>query len=34
MTKVSRGRTLKEVTISMVRGRSDGCFIFFGVLGS
>ncbi|KLN64886.1 MULTISPECIES: BCCT family transporter [Vibrio] len=34
VTKVSRGRTLKEVIISMVLGGSAGCFIFFGVLGS
>ncbi|WCE32031.1 BCCT family transporter [Vibrio sp. SCSIO 43137] len=34
VTKVSKGRTLKEVIISMVLGGSAGCFIFFGVLGS
>ncbi|WP_428775059.1 BCCT family transporter [Vibrio sp.] len=34
VTKVSRGRTLKEVITSMVLGGSAGCFIFFGVLGS
>ncbi|MDF2152292.1 BCCT family transporter [Vibrio sp. CAU 1672] len=34
VTKVSRGRTLKEVITSMVLGGSAGCFVFFGVLGS
>lgn len=34
VTKVSKGRTLKEVIVSMVIGGSAGCFIFFGVLGS
>ncbi|WMC10998.1 BCCT family transporter [Oceanimonas pelagia] len=34
VTKVSAGRTLKEVILSMVLGGSAGCFIFFGVLGS
>ncbi|MDP5292067.1 BCCT family transporter [Oceanimonas sp. CHS3-5] len=34
VTKVSAGRTLKEVILSMVVGGSAGCFIFFGVLGS
>ena len=34
VTKVSKGRTLKEVITSMVLGGSAGCFIFFGVLGS
>lgn len=34
VTKVSKGRTLKEVIGSMVLGGSAGCFIFFGVLGS
>lgn len=34
VTKVSKGRTLKEVIMSMVLGGSAGCFIFFGVLGS
>ncbi|WP_051303590.1 BCCT family transporter [Psychromonas aquimarina] len=34
VTKVSKGRTLKEVIFSMVIGGSAGCFIFFGVLGS
>ncbi|WP_188628519.1 BCCT family transporter [Oceanisphaera marina] len=34
VTKVSAGRTLREVIASMVLGGSAGCFIFFGVLGS
>ncbi|MFC1503321.1 BCCT family transporter [Pseudomonadota bacterium] len=34
VTKVSKGRKLKEVIGSMVIGGSAGCFIFFGVLGS
>lgn len=34
VTKVSKGRKLKEVIGSMVLGGSAGCFIFFGVLGS
>jgi len=34
VTKVSSGRTLREVIGSMVLGGSAGCFIFFGVLGS
>jgi len=34
VTKISRGRKIKEVIWSMILGGSAGCWFFFGILGS